>query len=110
MNSILLDSSGILSCCRWRRGTAMTRRLLLIPLAGFFSLAVLFQGTVFAQGGGRTPDGNSRPPIVRYPLEFAVTPPVRELPPGRTKESGEKERPLHMPFMRTGKVPDPVVQ
>jgi Bacterial Ig-like domain (group 3) len=81
----------------------MARSFLLI------SLIVLFEGTVFAQGGGRESGGNSRPPIVRYPLEFAVTPPVRELPP-HAHARGEKERPLHRPFLRSGKVPDPVVQ
>jgi Bacterial Ig-like domain (group 3) len=82
----------------------MVKTFLLIPLV------VLVAGTAYAQGGGRTPGGSSHPPIVRYPLEFAVTPPVRDLPPGRTKESGEKERPLHRPFMRSGNGADPVVQ
>ena len=78
----------------------MTKRFLLI------SLVILFAHTSYAQA----PDRSSRP-IVSYPLEFAVTPPVRDLPPGREKkEEGEKERPLHRPFLRSGNLPDTAVQ
>ena len=82
----------------------MMKRFLLISQVVLF---VLFAHTTsYAQG----PDKSSRP-IVKYPLEFAVSPPVRDLPPGREKkEDGEKERPLHRPFLRSRNIPDSAVQ
>src|SRR4030095_2292141 len=98
---ILLHCSGMfLAPPDAHEGTEMMKRCL------FISLVVLFANTSYAQG----PDKSSRP-IVKYPLEFAVSPPVRDLPPGlEKKEDGEKERPLHRPFLRSGNVPDPAVQ
>ena len=63
-----------------------------------------------AQGGAQTPAGGSRPPVVTYPLEFAVSPPVRDLPPRVYEAREEKEMPLHRPSMRSANAADPVLQ
>src|SRR5690349_12630418 len=62
----------------------------------------------YAQGGGPSTRGSR--PTVTYPLEFAVTPPVRELPPHLYEARGERETPVHRPSMRSGHAADPVVQ
>jgi Big-like domain-containing protein len=86
------------------------RRSTLAVLVCAFAVLLTENARVYAQAGGGTPARSSRTPVVTYPLEFAVTPPVRELPPGRTKENGVTERPLHRPFLRSGNVADPVIQ
>src|SRR5262249_3810906 len=77
----------------------MARRIL---LAG---LIWLFAGTVSAQTQMHGPD-------VRYPLQFTVSPPVREMPPQAHPPREPKEIPLHRPhnLRSSGHVADPVVQ
>ena len=76
------------------------------------AFALVLTGTtrVHAQDAGHTAGRGSRPPVVTYPLEFGVTPPIRELPPRAFEARGEKERPLHRPSMRSENVADPVIQ
>ncbi len=71
----------------------------------FVSLVCLFETTTFAQSG-------QRPPSVTYPLEFAVSPPARDLPPSVFDARGTREIPLHRPstMAGSGDVADPVQQ
>src|SRR5262245_7810447 len=86
----------------------MVRRLLIVCLIG------VFDGTVIAQGGAPPGAGNggSGNPKVTYPLEFVVSPPVRDMPPHGGRSGPKKDIPLRRPWGRpsTGNVADPVVQ
>jgi len=82
----------------------MARRFFLI------ALAFLFAATVSAQNGPPS-DKVSRSPHVSYPLEFVVTPPLRDLQP-KAHDPGEPRETLrHGRFNGSGgNVADPVVQ
>src|SRR5262249_553858 len=77
----------------------MARRLLLLCL--IWPLTTI---TVFAQTRGG--------PDVRYPLEFIVSPPVRDLPPSHRGAHGLGEVPSRRPSTKQPPRPllDPVVQ
>ena len=85
----------------------MTRKLL------FFGLVSVFAATASAQSN-HTPGtpGSSPRPVVSYPLEFAVSPPTRDLPPGASHAGPPKEIPLRHPYGRSAaaSVTDPVIQ
>jgi len=83
----------------------MARRFL------FVALVFLFEATVLAQNGP-PPDKISRSPHVSYPLEFVVTPPVRDLPPKahEPREPRETLRHGRLTGSGSGHVADPVVQ
>jgi hypothetical protein len=75
----------------------MARRIL------FAGLFWLFAGAVSAQTHG---------PDVRYPIQFIVSPPVREMHPKAFSPEPLKDKPMHRPYGKrpTGSVVDPVVQ
>src|ERR1043166_4546394 len=75
------------------------RTILLIALLG------LFEATVSAQN-------DSRPPDVKYPIEFVVSPPAHELPPQMFTARAPREIPLHRPSTRSrsSNTADPVQQ
>src|SRR5262249_32124886 len=77
----------------------MARRLLLLCL--IWPLTTI---TVFAQTRGG--------PDVRYPLEFIVSPPVRDLPPSHRGAHGLREVPFRRPSTKhpSGPLVDPVGQ
>ncbi len=85
-------------------------RLSTIALAVCVFALLLTESSRLHAQGAKTSDNQSRPPTVTYPLEFAVTPPVRELPSRVYEAKEEKEMPLHRPSMRSGNGADTVVQ
>jgi hypothetical protein len=76
-----------------------------VALAGSLAM-VLFSGTRAASGQ------SSQAPRVTYPLQFSVSPPVRDMPQQAYRSGPPKEIPLHRPphGPRVGNVSDPVLQ
>jgi len=75
----------------------------------------VFDSSVSAQSGDRTTGshGSRRFPEVRYPLQFTVSPPVREMPRKAFTPAPPKEHSIGRPHGRratSGSVSDPVAQ
>jgi len=78
-----------------------------------FCLIVVCGIVASAQTGAQPrSDGSPRLPDVRYPIDYTVSPPVRELPPQAYSAGPAEEKPLRRPPGRpgSGNVADPVVQ
>src|SRR5262245_5272023 len=84
----------------------MMRRLVCLCLIG------LFETTLSAQSGRAPSSDGSHLSKGPRPLLFAISPPVREMPPQAHTPGPRKDVPLHRPPARSGggNVADPVVQ